>query len=108
MPTAGNFEIIDTVIFPNPYVPQKGNDLIFEVDLSQDAKMISARIFTTGFRKIIYQEWPGDFTAGRVDVHVKAESLSKLANGVYYVVFDAVNKQGRKAAPKKDLLVILR
>jgi hypothetical protein len=39
---------------------------------------------------------------------MQAKELSGLANGAYYVVFDAENTQGKKAAPKKGLLVILR
>jgi hypothetical protein len=103
---SGQLLINNVVIYPNPYNPNKG-DLKIAFILSSNCKTIKIKIWTSGFRlikTISYQQ----HNAGENVLAIESRKLSNLANGVYYVVIEAINYNSERTTSKPQILMIIR
>jgi len=107
-PIINQQSVIDNVIiYPNPYNPTKG-DLKVKFDISQDCKVIKFKMYTTGFRSIRKITNAGNYSAGTNTVTIYSRWLDDLANGIYYVIIEAINKKGETIKSRPEVLVILK
>jgi hypothetical protein len=108
VPTADKFEIVNPIVFPNPYAPKGGEDLHLRFDITQDASKLRLRIYTVALRFIREKIWDGSCPAGRVDKQVAMREFSQLANGIYYYIVIGESENGREVKSKPEMVVILR
>jgi len=103
-------KIGDVVIYPNPYNPDNPDsvDLHIGFEITQACKTIKVRIFTSGFRLIKQISQVGNYTVGHNVIDIESRYLKNLANGSYFVIISAINKQGKQENSKPIVLVILK
>lgn len=101
------FEILEPLVFPNPFKPGSGNDAGFSFDLTQDAASLHIKIYTTGLRAVIAEDWAGG-PAGRTQRVIEGYRFSGLAAGVYYYMIKGNSAGDAVAKSKPGVMVILK
>ncbi|MBP7792882.1 MAG: rhamnogalacturonan lyase [Candidatus Goldbacteria bacterium] len=107
IPDEEELKIEDIVIYPNPYNPIKG-DLHIGLNITQACKTMKVRIYTSGFRLVKQITQTGNYTVGRNIIDIENRYIKNLANGSYFVIITATNKQGKQESSKPEILIILR
>ncbi|MBP7792880.1 MAG: glycosyl hydrolase 53 family protein [Candidatus Goldbacteria bacterium] len=110
IPDEKELKIEDVVIYPNPYNPDNpdSGDLHIGFEITQACKMINVRIYTSGFRLVKQITHTGNYTVGRNVIDIESRYIKNLANGSYFVIISAINKQGKQENSKPEILVILK
>ena len=98
-------KIDNVVIYPNPYNLKENLNIGF--NLSQNCKTIKVKIWTSGFRLIKTINYLG-YDAGGQILAVESKNLTNLANGVYYIVLEAINYEDKKVISKPQVLVVIK
>jgi len=107
IPDEEELKVEDVVIYPNPYNPIKG-DLHIGLNITQACKTMKVRIYTSGFRLVKQITQTGNYTVGRNVIDIESRYIKNLANGSYFVIITAINKQGKQENSKPEILVILK
>ena len=105
---AENFEITDTLIYPNPYNPELGMNLTISTEFSRKHGNVKVRFYTPALRCIRTYDFPASPWAGKRALNIPASGLEGLANGCYYYVITAEDEEGKKAKSKIPSLIILK
>jgi len=100
-------EIDNVVVYPNPYRPIKG-DLQINFEITQNCKIIKVKIYTTGYRLIKQISYSGNYGAGTNHIEIESKYVDKMANGVYYIIIEAINTRNEKITSKPKAIVILK
>jgi hypothetical protein len=98
-------EVIDVVMYPNPYSGVSG-DFKINFDLTRPANKITVRIYTVNYRKVIEKSVPGAYLRNTILI-IRPGTFNRLANGVYYAVIIGENGSER-AVSKPGTMIILR
>jgi hypothetical protein len=97
------------VPFPNPYNPSKGQPLNLSVNVLQDYKKATLRIYTTGYRmvkQIVLIDEP--IPTGTRIFSISAWKISNLAAGSYYYQVEILTAANTVIKSKASLLMILK
>ncbi|MBP7792879.1 MAG: hypothetical protein KA120_07450 [Candidatus Goldbacteria bacterium] len=110
IPDEKELKIEDVVIYPNPYNPDNpdSGDLHIGFEITQACKIINVRIYTSGFRLVKQITQTGNYTVGRNVIDIESRYIKNLANGSYFVIITAINKQGKQESSKPQILIKLR
>ncbi len=104
---AGRFAITDTVIFPNPYNPEKNYYFNIKIDLAKPASQLKIRIYTAAFRRVMEECEDGLFS-GLYTSTLPWWKFSNLSPGMYYLVILGESTSGEKAISNPVELIILK
>lgn len=104
VPTKEQIEIEDIIVYPNPAKPITGVTVQFKLTRDCNVKFL---IYTTAMR-LIREIQAGECPAGYNTKTINAEYLNGLANGAYYYVIVAEDKNGNKKRTKAEKLIILK
>lgn len=81
--------------------------MIISLAFSKPADKIIVRIYSAAYRRIFEYGIDGDFS-GRTFISIPSGKLSRLADGMYYIVLEAVTLSGGKAKTKITGLIVLK
>jgi hypothetical protein len=86
---------------------QGSGDLSLDITVSKPAGELTAKIYTTGFRRIL--EIPaGSADTRDVTITIQARKLSRLSAGTYYLIVSGVSTDRERAFSKPVVLIILK
>jgi len=94
-------------IYPHPYNPKSINDLRIRYYVTQHCSEVRIKIYSASFRLILNETIEQNIDAGLKISTLGRETLSRLANGIYYFVIEAKGKDG-KIRSRPEYLVILK
>jgi hypothetical protein len=100
--------ILNPIIYPNPYDPAGNGDLKIRLQITQEVKNISLKIYTVAFRLVKEETWDGDFQPGEINLDVAPVELYNLANGSYYCLITAETMDGKTIKAKPETIIILK
>jgi len=102
------FEAAVTLIYPSPFSP--GADKAFYAMLTSSRQILKLkyRVYSSSYRLIRKGETEPDYTAGSPRAIIEAKNFMYLANGNYYICFEAIDPKGEKKTLSAKVLTIIK
>jgi len=100
--------ILNPIIYPNPYDPAGNGDLHIRLQITQEVKNISLKIYTVAFRLVKEETWDREFQAGEINLDVAPVEIYNLANGTYYCLITSETMDGKTIKSKPETIIILK